>query len=115
MVDLLYEIDRRVRISCGFDDYLPIGHPRIPSTDGKYPALDSPYYEALKKEKYFKINRFYKDGPLAAAKNDKAFNKMCKETPDVVFILAEAIRRNLDYWELRALKSDSLKETSTNT
>jgi hypothetical protein len=100
MVDLLYEIDRRVRISSSMDDFMPQGHPDVPTPDSDRPAMDSSYYEVFKNIEPYKNSGRFKSGPTEGAKKHKVWGKLLKEHPEVIFASIEASRRYIHYYEL---------------
>ena len=95
MVDLVYEVERRIRKAIGVSDFSPIGQPIASSPEGSFPESGDMFFYILKDEDEYK-ERFDGSGD-PRQKNypqwNRIYQQLCKEHPEVVFAFAEGIRR----------------------
>ncbi len=113
MVDLIYEVERRIRVAIGLGDFFPVGHPIAPSPEGPFPENGDIYFHILKDEDYYKEFPSYVDGrkePALPPARNAVYKMMCKEHPEMVFADAEALRRYQDGGELYWLIQNYLKK-----
>jgi len=87
MVNLNYEISRRVRLATGYEDYKPYGKPIADGPQGPFPPigqLDN-----------WLNGRRDEDPAKISPDREAVYNKLCKEHPEVVFANAEARQRHI--------------------
>ncbi len=120
MVDLVYEVERRVRIALGLEDFKPVGYPIAPSPEGPFPEVGDVLFHILKDEDYYREYPGCKDKvePTFYPESNKVYQKLCEEHPDVLFAFAEGIRRCqisleknrfIDEFEKRHLPEDEVE------
>jgi len=85
MVDLNYELSRRVRLATGYEDYEPYGEPIADGPEGPFPPI-SQLGSWLNGERD-------KEPVEVSPEREKVYNRLCKEHPEVVFANAEARQR----------------------
>jgi hypothetical protein len=115
MVDLIYEIERRIRKALGLADFVPFGEQIAPSPEVPIPQ-GFPLYNIIKNDPTLmncpKILEDFKGKiPKEYPPNrDKLYQRLFKEHPDIGFALSEGIRRSHDAYNVSSVIGKILKE-----
>jgi len=117
MVDLTYEIDRRIRHSLDLKDLKPIGKPIAPGPEGPFPEIGDLRFHIFKNEKpeeWILLSTKPKSEPEISPERNVIYQKLCKEHPEVVFSYGESIRlyfrTSEAYWLMRNYFKEHLSE-----
>jgi len=87
MVDLTYEISRRIRLATGYEDYKPYGIPIADGPEGPFPSIGQ-FDNWLSGQRD-------KEPIEVGADGEKIYNQLCREHPEVMFSYAEERQRYL--------------------
>jgi hypothetical protein len=98
MCDLVYELERRVRIGVGIDDFKPAGQRLAPTPEGPFPEHGDIIHHVLVGDIAYNIYAARSDTPNTYPPQYMVnYKALCVEHPEKLFTYGEEVRRAQPY------------------